>query len=72
MCKAIKDWEQTSIRIGEKRGEERGAEKLLINQVCKKILKGKLIEEIAAELEMSENDIRKVYQLAMEQVKKSA
>lgn len=68
MCKAIKDWEQTSIRIGEKRGEEN----LLMNMVRKKILKGKLIEEIADELEMSENDIRKVYQLAMEQVKKSA
>lgn len=51
---------------GELKGELRGQEMKLINQVCKKIEKGKTLQEIIVELEEDINTIRPIYQVARE------
>lgn len=68
MCKAIKDWEEENIAIGERQGKD----KLLLSIVSKKITKGKTIPEIAETLEMSEDVIARIYRIAEKQIQEKS
>lgn len=53
------------IKQGMQQGIQRGEELKLIDLVCRKIVKGKDISQIADELEEEESTIKKIYDAAM-------
>lgn len=53
------------IKKGIQQGIQRGEELKLIDLVCRKIVKGKDISQIADELEEEESTIKKIYDAAM-------
>ena len=58
--------EERGIKLGEERGEKNGMQKILHDQIRKKLIKNKSLEQIAEEIEESMDTIRPLY----EQIKK--
>lgn len=58
------EWEAIIESDAKKRGLEEGQLKILIKQICKKMKKQFLIEEIADQLEMDVKDIQQIYEVA--------
>ena len=69
MCNLSEAIEERGIRKGLKRGQrqglKQGSEQKLIELVCRKIAKGKGMLLIAEELEEDENNIKKIYDVAL-------
>ena len=51
MCKALEDLYNSGVNLGMEKGMEKGAEAKLLEQIEKKLMKGKSVEKIAEELE---------------------
>lgn len=62
--KYMQSWEEKVIE--REQGRVEGANQKLIGQVCRKLRKGKPIEQIAEELEEDVSIIQQIYQVAME------
>ena len=55
----------TALERGQEMGKEIGQTSLRIEQICKKLLRGKPLKVIAEELEEDINVIRPIYELAL-------
>lgn len=60
--------EEQHLENVKQEGHREGYQSLLVGQVCKKMRKGKSVEEIADELEESEKEIQCIYEVAKELV----
>ena len=56
---------EEGYQLGEQAGREEGELKRLIRQICKKLVKGKSLEDIADDLEEKIDDIRPMYEAAI-------
>ena len=67
--KAMEFFKQEAYKDGEAdglaKGESIGFTKLLISQICKKISKGKSVEQIVDELEEDASTIQEIYNVAI-------
>ncbi len=61
----LKDGMQQGVQQGMQQGMQQGIEHILVNQVCRKISKGKNIETIAEELEQDLETIKAIYDIAI-------
>ena len=64
MCEVLDKVESRGIEIGVSRGRDEGSTKRLIEQVCKKLEKGKSIETIADEVEETVESIKPICDIA--------
>ena len=67
-CEARERYEHdiaSYIKQGRNEGREEGELKRLIRQICKKLVKGKSLEDIADDLEEKIDDIRPMYEAAI-------
>ncbi len=65
--KQSEEWEAVSmniLEIGLKHGREQGIEQKLVEQICKKLRKGKSAESIAEELEEDYARVLRIYEVA--------
>ena len=60
--------EEAFAQTMQEEGEERGEDKKIIKQVCKNMLKGRSVEEMADFLDEDEEKIARIYQIAKEQL----
>ena len=60
MCKALDDLYKMGEEKGYERGEEQGEENKLVDQIRKKLAKGKDIAAIADEVEETEEVVKKL------------
>ena len=61
----MEGFRQRAYEEGEADGLEKGENQHLISQICKKMSKGKVVEQIADELEEDVSTIRKIYDIAI-------
>lgn len=64
MCEALRELMADDLKNAEKQGIEQGADKHIVEQVCKKLIKGKTISTIAEELEETESTIKDIVSCA--------
>ena len=64
MCEALRELMADDLNNAEKQGIEQGADKHIVEQVCKKLIKGKTISTIAEELEETESTIKDIVSCA--------
>ena len=67
-CQAREDYEHdraTLLRQGREEGREEGDVRRLLAQICRKLSKGKSLQEIAEDLEEKEKDIQDMYEFAI-------
>lgn len=57
---------EDGIELGKRLGQQQGQQLKVVQQICKKIKKGKTIEEIADDLEENPEDIRDIYETALQ------
>ena len=57
--------EQAGYQLGEQAGREEGDIKRILTLICKKLVKGKSLEDIADDLEEKIDDIRPMYEVAV-------
>ena len=60
MCKAFEDYRLEGKEEGKLEGELTGMRRQLVQQICKKLLKGKSIEIISEELEAELEEVQKI------------
>lgn len=63
---AREDGIELGKRLGQQIGKQQGQQLKVVQQICKKIKKGKTIEEIADDLEENPADIRDIYETALQ------
>ena len=63
--RAYEEGEADGLEKGQAIGLEKGENQHLISQICKKMSKGKVVEQIANELEEDVSTIRKIYDIAI-------
>ena len=61
----MEGFRQRTYEEGEADGLEKGENQHLISQICKKMSKGKVVEQIADELEEDVSTIRKICDIAI-------
>lgn len=66
MCNLSDAIEERGIQCGIQQGMQRGEEQKLIEQICRKVRKGKMIQIIAEELEEEISSISKIYEAVVE------
>lgn len=62
----MEGFRQRAYEEGEADGLEKGENQHLISQICKKMSKGKVVEQIADELEEDVSRIQRIYDVAIE------
>lgn len=65
MCKAIKELITIGHNEGISIGRSEGEKRALIRMVCRKMAKGKIVSEIAEDLEEDISEIDRIYQAAL-------
>lgn len=64
--RAYEEGEADGLEKGQAIGLEKGENQHLISQICKKMSKGKVVEQIANELEEDISRIQRIYDFAIE------
>lgn len=62
----MEGFRQRAYKEGEADGLEKGENQHLISQICKKMSKGKSVEQIADDLEENVSNIQEIYDIAVE------
>ena len=61
----IRQGRDEGYQLGEQAGREEGDIKRILTLICKKLIKGKSLEDIADDLEENIDDIRPMYEAAL-------